>query len=96
MKTYKGLAYRLKEYLIDSHKQHRKSMGWVLFQMACLAIIIIANWRLIGMVERSLPWSLLFMIGLTVILCLTVILGETQKIRILKKGFEEDESEKKS
>ena len=94
--SYKEMSFRLLGYLIDSHKQHRKSMGWVLFQMVCLATIIIANWRLIGMVEKSLPWSLLFVIGLTVMLCLIVILGETNKIRILKKGFEEDESKKKS
>lgn len=96
MKSYKEVAHKLLEYLIDSHKNCRKNMGWVIFQMICLATIIIANWNLIGLIERSLPWSLLFIIVLTTLLCLIIILGETHKIKILKKGFEENESKKKS
>lgn len=96
MKGYKEMSFRLLGYLIDSHKNCRKNMGWVIFQMVCLATIIIANWNLIGLIEKSLPWSLLFIIVLTTMLCLIIILGETHKIKILKKGFEPDESKKKS
>ena len=96
MKGYKEMSFRLLGYLIDSHKNCRKNMGWVIFQMICLATIIIANWNLIGMIEKSLPWSLLFIVVLTTMLCLIIMLGETHKIKILKKGFELDESKKES
>lgn len=96
MKSYKGMAFALARHLIDAHKQNRTNMRWVIFEMICLATMIIANWRLIGMVERSLPWSLMMVIGLTVLICLVVVIGETHKIKLIKKGLDGDESEKKS
>jgi hypothetical protein len=96
MRSYKETAFALARHLIDAHKQNRTNMSWVIFEMICIATMIIANWRLIGMVERSLPWSLMMVIGLTVLLCLIVVIGETHKIKLIKKGLDGDESKKKS
>jgi hypothetical protein len=94
MKSYKELSYKLLGYLIDSHKNCRKTMFYMIFQLWCIAVIVIANWGIIGDIYESLPLAIIGIIILTTILAITVIVGETRRIRILKKGFEEDESKK--
>ena len=96
MKSYKEVAHKLLEYLIDSHKNCRKTMYFMIFQLMCIGIIIVANWGIIGDIYESLPWAIAGIIVSTILLAITVIIEQTRKIRILKKGFEENESKKKS
>jgi tetrahydromethanopterin S-methyltransferase subunit E len=96
MRSYKELSYKLLEYLIDSHKNCRKTMYFMIFQLMCIGIVVVANWGIIGDIYESLPWAIIGIVISTIILAITVIVEQTHRIRILKKGFEKNESKKKS